>query len=167
MRETDPKDIKPTDLILDVRTTAEHDKMALAMPHWHVENAHLNPAKFITEHRLDGSKTLYLLCRMGNRAMKAAQKFERIGFTNVSVIKGGILNAEKEGLFVARFHTISMERQVRITAGIIVLAGLILGATVNPWLYWIVAIMAVVLIVGGIRGKCPLISLLSEMPWNQ
>lgn len=167
MRETDPKDIKQTDLILDVRTIAEHDKMALAMPHWHVENAHLNPAKFIMEHRLDGSKTVYILCRTGGRAMKAAEKFERIGFTNVSVIKGGILNAEKEGLFVVRFHTISMERQVRITAGMIVLTGLILGALVNEWLYVIALVMSLALIIGGIRGKCPLIGFLSEMPWNQ
>ncbi|MBQ9738024.1 MAG: rhodanese-like domain-containing protein [Alphaproteobacteria bacterium] len=166
MHEINPKDICPTDLVLDVRTVAEHDKMALTMPHWHVDIAHLNPIKFIKEHGLDGSKTLYILCRHGGRGMTAAEKFIRVGFTNVAVIKGGILNAQKEGMQILYSHSISMERQVRIMAGSIVLTGILLGLF-SPWFYLISALMGLSLIIGGIRGRCPLVYILSEMPWNQ
>ena len=166
MHEINPKDVKPTDLVLDVRTVAEHDKMALTMPHWHVDIAHLNPVKFIKEHCLDGTKTLYILCRRGGRGMTAAEKFIRVGFTNVAVIKGGILNAQKEGMAIVYSHSISMERQVRIMAGSIVLIGIILGF-ISPWFYLISVLMGFSLIMGGIRGRCPLVYILSEMPWNQ
>ena len=166
MHEINPKDIRPTDLVLDVRTVAEHDKMALTMPHWHVDIAHLNPIKFIKEHGLDGSKTLYILCRRGGRSMTAAEKFNRIGFTNIAVIKGGILNAQKEGMQIIYSHSISMERQVRITAGGIVMIGILLGF-LSSWFYCLSALMAFSLIIGGIRGRCPLVYVLSEMPWNQ
>ena len=82
------------------------------------------------------------------------------------MIKGGILNAHKEGLPIVYSHSISMERQVRILAGSIVLIGLLLGF-VSPWFYGVAALMALSLIVGGIRGRCPLVYILSEMPWNQ
>ena len=65
MHEINPKDICPTDLVLDVRTVAEHDKMALTMPHWHVDIAHLNPIKFIKYFvsswwaRYDGCRKIY------------------------------------------------------------------------------------------------------------
>ncbi len=166
MHEINPKDIRSTDLVLDVRTVAEHDKMALTMPHWHVDIAHLNPIKFIKEHGLDGSKTLYILCRHGGRGMMAAEKFIRVGFTNVAVIKGGILNAQKEGMQIIYSHSMSMERQVRIMAGSIVLTGILLGLF-SPWFYLISLVMALSLIVGGIRGRCPLVYILSDMPWNQ
>ncbi len=166
MQEINPKDIRPTDLVLDVRTVAEHDKMALTMPHWHVDIAHLNPVKFIKEHGLDGSKTLYILCRKGGRGMTAAEKFTRVGFTNVAVIKGGILTAQKQGLQIIYSHSMSMERQVRIMAGSIVLTGVLLGL-LSPWFYLMSALMGLSLIIGGIRGRCPLVYILSEMPWNQ
>ena len=166
MQEINPKDIRPTDLVLDVRTVAEHDKMALTMPHWHVDIAHLNPVKFIKEQGLDGSKTLYILCRKGGRGMTAAEKFTRVGFTNVAVIKGGILTAQKQGLQIIYSHSMSMERQVRIMAGSIVLTGVLLGL-LSPWFYLMSALMGLSLIIGGIRGRCPLVYILSEMPWNQ
>lgn len=166
MKEVNPKNIGPTDLVLDVRTAAEHDKMALAMPHWHVDNAHLNPVKFIKEHGLDGTKTLYILCRRGGRGIAAAEKFSRVGFTNIAVIKGGILNAQKEGMTIVYSHSISMERQVRIMAGSIILIGMLLGF-LSSWFYMLTVLMGLSLIIGGIRGRCPLVYILSEMPWNQ
>ncbi|MBR1778089.1 MAG: rhodanese-like domain-containing protein [Alphaproteobacteria bacterium] len=96
--EISPAEIKKNNLILDVRTPAEHEELALIQEHWFVPLDQLEPTSFIREHHLDGSKPLYILCRSGKRAEIAAQKFKQAGLKKVAVIRGGIIAAEKMGL---------------------------------------------------------------------
>ncbi|MBO4643865.1 MAG: rhodanese-like domain-containing protein [Alphaproteobacteria bacterium] len=98
--EISPAELKQGDLILDVRTAAEHDAASLAQEHWLVPLNQLDAAQFIREHKLDGTKPLYILCRSGKRAKTAAEKFKQAGFKNVVVIRGGIIAAQKEGIAV-------------------------------------------------------------------
>lgn len=166
MKEIDPQDLTSDDLILDVRRPFEHEKMSLAAPHWFVPLEQLKLAQFVKEHNLDGSKTLNILCRTGKRAAVAAEKFKRLGFKNVAVIKGGILNAQKEGLLIIRYQTLSINRQIRLTAGLIVLIGLIAGLWMPPFL-WLSALMGIGLVLSGITGRCALGDILCKMPWNK
>ena len=97
-----PSKIKQSDLILDVRTEEEHKEVSLMQPHWIIPLAQLNAKKFIQEKKLDGSKTLYILCRSGKRAEIAAKKIRQAGFKNIAIIQGGIIAAEKSGIPVKK-----------------------------------------------------------------
>ena len=98
IQEISPSELKQGDLILDVRTPEEHEMTALAQKHWLVPLDQLNAARFVQEHKLDGSKPLYILCRSGKRAKIAAEQFKKAGFKKAVVIRGGIIAAEKNGL---------------------------------------------------------------------
>ena len=77
---------------------------------------------------LPKDQPVYLLCRSGQRATKAAEKFAKEGFSQPVIIKGGTLAWIAANLPVTRsaVKVISLERQVRIAAGLLVLAGVLL-----------------------------------------
>jgi rhodanese-related sulfurtransferase len=154
--------------LLDVRTPAEHAEI-------HVADAHLLPLDRLdgqTLCALDGFRRdlpVYLLCRSGHRAKRAATQLEKEGFTQCVVVDGGIEAWASAGLPVVRGprKVISLERQVRIAAGSIVLAGLALGAWVHPVLYGLSAFVGAGLVFAGISDWCGMALILARMPWNQ
>ncbi|MDB6117273.1 MAG: ygaP 1, partial [Verrucomicrobiaceae bacterium] len=80
------------------------------------------------------NEPVYILCRSGARANKAAEQLSNSGYENAVVVEGGTLAWIDAGLPVERGTTkvISLERQVRIGAGSLVLTGVLLGWFVNP-----------------------------------
>ena len=102
MRQVEPKELRTGDLILDVRTPEEHRSLSLALPHWNVELSELEPDEFIEQHALDGTKPLYIICRSGHRSSIAASEFEDAGFSNVAVVKGGLMAAMEQGVAVIK-----------------------------------------------------------------
>ena len=71
---------------------------------------------------------LYVICRSGSRGQQACQKFLAAGILNVVNVEGGTMAWERSGLPVHRGkRTISLQRQVQITAGSLVLIGSVLG----------------------------------------
>jgi hypothetical protein len=62
---------------------------------------------------------------------------------------------------------ISLERQVRIAAGALVLIGAALGAFVSPYWIGLSAFVGAGLVVAGITDTCGMGMLLARMPWNQ
>lgn len=98
MRQIEPKELKPTDQILDVRNAPERQQVSLVWPHYSVALEDLDPTDFMEENDLDTTKPLYIICRTGHRAAIAAVEFEEAGYPNVAVIKGGMENAIEQGL---------------------------------------------------------------------
>lgn len=154
-------------VILDVRTDIEHRAAALKMPHMHVPLDKLDAADFIKAQKLDSNRPLYILCRAGGRAAKAAESFREVGLENVHVIDGGILNCETCGVPVKKGDVISLERQVRIAVGSTVLLGVMLGALVSPWFYALPAFCGAGLIMAGVTEWCGMALLLARAPWNK
>ena len=67
---------------------------------------------------------LYVICRSGGRGQQACEKFLKAGFSNVVNVEGGTMACVEAGLPVVRGKkAISLERQVRIAAGSLVLLG--------------------------------------------
>ena len=62
---------------------------------------------------------------------------------------------------------ISLERQVRITAGALVVAGVALGWLVHPGFYGLSAFIGAGLVFAGITDFCGLCVLLAHLPWNK
>jgi len=63
--------------------------------------------------------------------------------------------------------TISIERQVRIDAGLLVLAGTSLGWWVNPGFFILAAFVGAGLVFAGITDICGLAIVLAKAPWNR
>jgi rhodanese-related sulfurtransferase len=153
--------------LIDVRTPVEfrevHVKLARNVP---LDN--LDPATLVQARNGDKDKPLYIICRSGNRGHQACEKFLAAGYTNVVNIEGGTLACVEAGLPVVRGKkAISLERQVRIAAGSLVLLGVILGWLVHPALYGLSAFIGGGLVFAGITDTCGMGMMLARMPWNQ
>ena len=150
--------------LLDVRTPAEHAEV-------HVPGVHLAPLD-----RLDATiagcakdQPVFLLCRTGNRASQAAEKLEKSGYTQCCVVEGGTMAWADAGLPVTRgtSKVISLERQVRIAAGAIVLTGVLLAYFVHHAFLWLSGFVGAGLMFAGITDWCGMGMLIAKMPWNQ
>ena len=153
-------------IILDVRTALEHQTVALKAAHKHVPLDMLDPIAFAKEHAITAQKPLYILCRSGMRAAKAAAAFAAAGVNNVHVIDGGIMACESCGVPVKKGDVMSLERQVRITVGVFVLTGVALGTYMHPGFYLLSAAMGAGLIFAGVTDRCGMAMILAKMPWN-
>jgi rhodanese-related sulfurtransferase len=90
------------------------------------------------------------------------------GVTNVINVEGGTRAWDQAGLPVVRGKkTISLERQVRIAAGSLVLLGAALGYFINPLFIGLSAFVGAGLIFAGVTDTCGMGMMLAKMPWNQ
>jgi rhodanese-related sulfurtransferase len=153
--------------LIDVRTPAEFREMHVGFAR-SIPLDTLDPREFLAGRGEDGMEPIYIICRSGARAKEACGKFVRAGCDNVVMVDGGTLGWEQAGLPLVRGpRTISLERQVRIAAGSLVLLGACLGAFVHPALIGIAALVGAGLVFAGITDTCGMALLLARMPWNQ
>jgi rhodanese-related sulfurtransferase len=153
---------QPVDLI-DVRTPAEFLEMHVPFAR-NVPLDQLDPRQIAKEHAGD---RYYLICRSGSRGKQACEKLAAAALEVVNV-EGGTLAWEAAGLPLVRGPaTISLERQVRIAAGVLVLSGALLGYFVHPYWIALVAFVGAGLVFSGITNTCGMGMLLARMPWNQ
>jgi len=154
--------------LLDVRTPAEYAEI-------HVPDVHLVPLDRLDSNTLPNvngfakDQPLYIFCRSGNRAKQAAEKLEKGGYEQCHVVEGGTMAWAAAGLPVNRGTTkvISLERQVRIAAGAIVLTGVLLAQFVNPAFIWLSGFIGAGLLFAGLTDWCGMGMLIAKMPWNQ
>jgi len=64
-------------------------------------------------------------------------------------------------------NAISIERQVRIAAGLLVFFGVLLGVWVHPGFLAISAFVGAGLAFAGITDTCGMAMMLAKMPWNR
>jgi rhodanese-related sulfurtransferase len=158
---------QPDLLLLDVRAPAEYAEV-------HVPQARnepldqLQPKKIVASGALPNGQPVYLLCRTGVRAGKAAEKFAAEGLDRGVVIEGGTQAWIQAGLPVTRgaVEVISLERQVRIVAGLLVLTGVLLGWFVHRAFFGLSAFVGAGLVFAGVTDFCGMGLLLAKMPWN-
>jgi len=152
-------------VLVDVRTPAEFGEI-------HAVGAHLVPLaaldlKAVEAARGGKSGPVYLLCASGIRATKAAEQLRSAGLAEVVVVAGGTNAWAAAGLPVDRGRkVISIERQVRIGAGSLVLLGTALGWFVHPGFYLIGAFVGAGLVFAGVTDICGLAIVLAKAPWN-
>lgn len=155
----------PVDLI-DVRTPVEFREVHVDFAR-NVPLDQLDPAT-LTAGRNGSGQPLYVICRSGSRGKQACEKLLAAGLADVVNVEGGTLAWDQAGLPVVRGRkAISLERQVRIAAGALVLAGAALGAFVNPYWIGLSAFVGAGLMFAGITDTCGMGLLLARMPWNQ
>lgn len=160
------KGSKPIDLI-DVRTPVEFQEVHVAVAQ-NVPLDRLDPATVQQSRNGSKDEPLYLICRSGSRGRQACEKFLAAGFTNILNVEGGTLACVEQGLPVVRGKkAISLERQVRIAAGLLVLIGAVLGWLVDPAFIALSAFVGAGLVFAGVTDTCGMGLMLAKMPWNQ
>jgi rhodanese-related sulfurtransferase len=160
------KEGKKIDLI-DVRTPAEYREVHLDIAR-NVPLDQLDAGMLMQARNGSSAELLYVICRSGSRGQQACEKFLKAGFSNVVNIEGGTMACVEAGLPAVRGKkAISLERQVRIAAGSLVLLGAVLGGFVHPAFIGLSAFVGAGLVFAGITDTCGMGMILARMPWNQ
>lgn len=158
--------------VLDVRSYAEFDNEKVtgsrALPLHELNSETIEPAlKELAAENFD-CKNVYLMCQSGKRAELAIEKLNATNGVNFIVVEGGMNAAKVAGLKPEKgsSNVISIERQVRITAGLLVVTGVVLGTAVNNQFYFLSGFVGLGLTFAGVTDTCAMGILLSRMPWN-
>jgi glyoxylase-like metal-dependent hydrolase (beta-lactamase superfamily II)/rhodanese-related sulfurtransferase len=154
----------PKTTILDVRSALEFSQV-------HIEPSLNIPIDMISAKINELSRsgqTYFVLCHSGNRAAMAADMLIQSGIHPVKVIEGGLLRWQKEKLAVVKGRGgMSLERQVRLIAGSLVLLGIVLSWLLH-WAFLSVSVfVSCGLIYAGLTDSCLMGTLLMKLPYNK
>lgn len=153
-------------LLLDVRTPVEFQSSNIAGSRL-VPLDQLKAESLANE--LGKDVRCVVICAKGGRSSNAAKQLTAAGMTNLQVLEGGITAWESAGLPVQSNGTkvMSLDRQVRIAIGVIVLIGFAIGHWINANGYLLCAFMGAGLIFSGVTDFCGLALILAKAPWNR
>ena len=153
--------------LIDVRTPVEFRELHLAAAR-NVPLDQLRPAEVAGARRQAADAPLYVVCKSGSRARTACERLHRAGVANVVHVEGGTEACNRAGLPMVRGRqAISLERQVRIAAGVLVLTGVSLGWLVHPALVLVSGFVGAGLVFAGVTDTCGMGLLLARAPWNR
>ena len=135
-------------LVIDVRTSGEFRSM-------HISTAKNIPLSDLSEEALAGilnkEDPAFLICQSGARSQKALELLQSLGYSKIESIDGGMRAWKENGYpIVEGKRTMSIERQVRIAAGSLVVLGVILALTVHQGFLGLSAFVGAGLVFAGI-----------------
>jgi rhodanese-related sulfurtransferase len=151
-------------LLIDVRTPEEfgagHIPGSINMP--------LGDLGGIAPAIQGAGRQVVFVCRTGKRATTAYAQLSQQGLMRSRVLDGGIIAWSEAGFPVIHTDpTLSIERQVRIVAGVLVALGTGLGVLIHPAFLLMPGVVGTGLVVAGITDTCALAGLLARLPWNR
>lgn len=169
MKKISPQDLKarldrgePMQLI-DVRSPGEYAS-------GHVPGA-LNLPLEEVEARLDDvarHDPVVLVCQSGSRACLSHDVLQHHR-SDLIVLEGGTSAWEAASLAVVSGGNPrwSIERQVRLAAGLLVLVGAVLGFSLSPGWFGLSAFVGAGLTFAGLTNICGMAFLFGKLPWNR
>ena len=154
--------------VLDVRTPAEFQTV-------HIRGSYNLPLTLLAEHaeqiaaRLD--RQVVLVCRSGTRACEARQYLAGVGADRLHVLDGGLTAytatvGTNDPTVVRGQPRWALERQVRLVAGTLVLAGLALGRRL-PRARLLTGGVGTGLVLSALTDTCTMARLLAALPYNR
>lgn len=152
--------------VIDVRTPAEfgevHVPGAINIPLADIPG-HLSELRAKSEER-----PMVLMCRTQNRIKLVYDQFQQAGVNNCHLLEGGITAWKAAGHpIVEGQRAISLEGQVRMVAGALIVLGTILGVAVNPWFLAVPAGVGAGLFHAGYTDSCLMGTILAKLPFNR
>lgn len=150
--------------LIDIREAdefaREHITGAVSLPLSRLEAGHV---------ALRGTTPVAFTCRTGMRTNSNCDRLAAHVGEPAFVLEGGLEGWKKAGLSTQTDRKAPLEimRQVQITAGSIVVLGVLLAATVNPAFVWLSGFIGAGLVFAGASGWCGMAKLLAAMPWNR
>ena len=156
---------QPATRLVDVRTPGEFEAE-------HIVGAYNVPLDTLAEHgpeiRARVADPVVLVCRSGQRARQAEESLRAAGMTNLHVLDGGMTAWVAAGHPVRRgAPRMSLERQVRIAAGLLAATGGLLALFVHPLFAAIPAFVGLGLVFAGVTDTCAMGLLLARFPHNR
>lgn len=147
--------------LVDIREADEHARE-------HVPGARNMPLSRLGS-LPSGAKAIVFHCRSGARTSANAPRLAAAADCQAYILDGGIEAWKKAGLPVAtdRSQPIEIMRQVQITAGSLVVLGVVLGLWVAPAFLGLSAFVGAGVLFAGVSGWCGMAKLLGLMPWNR
>jgi rhodanese-related sulfurtransferase len=148
--------------LIDVRSPSEfaagHIPKAINIPLDQVES------------RIDDIESeipVVLICQAGVRAELAAKRLGECR-DNLAVLDGGTEAWRKQQLPIVRTQSAgwSLERQVRLIAGLLVTIGIAFALLFSRWWIGLSAFVGLGLTFAGLTDICLMGKLLAKMPWN-
>ncbi|HSL72746.1 MAG TPA: rhodanese-like domain-containing protein [Longimicrobiales bacterium] len=157
--------LRPDIRLLDVRTPGEYESI-------HIHGAYNVPLDTLGEHgaevRAHVEEPVVLICQAGGRARQAEDVLKQAGMPNLHVLDGGMNAWLGAGLAVRRgAQRISLERQVRILAGILVALGGLLAMTASAWFGLLPTLVGSGLVFAGVTDRCGMALVLARLPYNR
>jgi rhodanese-related sulfurtransferase len=121
------------------------------------------------QHELDRETPVVCVCQGGRRSACARDQLLQLGCTDVASLTGGMNAWARAGLPVEKDAGApwALERQVRVTAGGLVLLGVGLGWFVHPLFFGLSAFVGAGLVFAGVTDWCGMGLLLARAPWNR
>lgn len=150
-------------IIIDVRTPPEYRSS-------HITSAKNLPLGDLSEASLEGiaskDDTVYLICQAGGRSVKALHLLNSFGYSNVVNVDGGMNAWSNSGYPVLEgTKSMSIERQVRVAAGSLVVTGVTLSFLIHPGFIGIAAFVGAGLVFSGLTDTCGMGLMIAKMPW--
>lgn len=176
---TRPQAFQPADLdllvqehpevrMIDVRTPAEFAS-------GHIAGSYNVPLPDLAEHQRELTATsagpVVLICRSGRRADTASTQLRAAGLDAVHVLDGGVDAWGASGRNLATGengggHAWTIERQVRLVAGIVVLASVIASIRL-PSVRFVAGAAGLGLTVAALTDSCAMGNVLARLPFNR
>lgn len=153
-------------LFIDIRDTTEYLRE-------HIPGARSFPlADIKAGKKIDNpeGRPLIFHCLSGGRtAQNARALMAAAGPVSAWILAGGFSAWKSASLPVVedRKQPLPVMRQVQIAAGTLILAGVILGYSVDSRLFLIAGFTGAGLLFAGVSGICGMANLLLKMPWNR
>jgi rhodanese-related sulfurtransferase len=150
-----------TSIVVDVRVPGEHRSE-------HIPSTLNIPLDKLEEFKeeLEHYQHVYVHCETGGRSQEACAKLQDMMLDNWVNVAGGISAWRAEDLPTVKGATLSMQRQIMIAAGSLVL----LGAGLSFLNFGFIALPLFIgagLVFAGATGYCGMAYLLRIMPWNR
>jgi rhodanese-related sulfurtransferase len=151
-------------VLVDVR---EPDEFARR----HVKGALSRPLSLLGDALADipGGKTVVFTCRSGMRTASNCERLAASAPGESFILEGGVdaWAAARLPLEEDRKAPLELMRQVQIAAGLLILAGVLLGFVVHPAFFGLSAFVGAGLTLAGATGFCGMARLLALAPWNR
>jgi rhodanese-related sulfurtransferase len=149
-------------VLVDIREADEHARER-------VPGARNRPLSRLTSLESSGAQTVIFHCRSGARTAANAPRLASATGCQAYILEGGLDAWKRAGLPVETDtrQPIEIMRQVQITAGSLVLLGVVLGLWVSPAFFALSAFVGAGLVFAGVSGWCGMARMLAFMPWNR
>lgn len=146
--------------LVDIRAADEHARAR-------IPGAENRPVD--TLGRIGNAPAVVYHCRSGMRTGTNAALLAAASDCPAYLLEGGLDAWRAAGLPVVEDRKAPMEimRQVQITAGALVVLGVVLGLMVQPAFFGLAAFVGAGLVFAGTTGWCGMAKLLAMMPWNR
>lgn len=150
--------------LIDVRSPGEFATM-------HIPGSSNVPLDLLREHQntltVEHDDPIVLICGSGARAEQARSLLTPTDLQHLSVLQGGVTDWQRQDAPLEHGSgTWSMERQVRLTAGLLVLTGVLTSTVYRP-AKWLAGFVGGGLTFAAVSNTCAMARMLGKLPHNR